>query len=93
MMTSILSPVEGDYAIAIIQDMEMARGEAHGTDCLYLYLDSQVCAQPPVYRIPSRKLTKKDAMYERSLTMAGTVITLLKTIEGSTRQYRSHMLY
>ena len=36
MMTSILSPVGRDYAIAIIQDMEMVRGEAHGTDCLGL---------------------------------------------------------
>ena len=39
MMTSIRSPVERDYAIAIIQDMEMVRGEAHSTDsldiCLY----------------------------------------------------------
>ena len=32
MMTSILSPVERDYAIAIILDMEMVREEAHGTD-------------------------------------------------------------
>ena len=41
MMTSILSPVEKDYVVAIIQDMEMVRGEAHGTDCLYLNLNTQ----------------------------------------------------
>ena len=61
MMTSILSPVERDYAIAIIQDMEMVRREAHGTDCLGLALDSQVYSNRPVNRIPSWKLSMKDA--------------------------------
>ena len=36
MMTSILSPVERDCGITIIQDTEMVRGETHGTDCLDL---------------------------------------------------------
>ena len=40
MMTSILSPVERDYGITIIQDTEMVRGETHGKDCLDLKLDS-----------------------------------------------------
>ena len=65
MMTSILSPVGRDYAIAIIQDMEMVRGEAHGTDCLGLGLDSKVCSERPVNRIQSWKLSMKDeALHE-----------------------------
>ena len=55
MMTSILSPVERDYAITIIKDMEMVRGEAHSTDSLYLILDCQVYAQPPVYSLQDPK--------------------------------------
>ena len=32
-------------------------------------------------------------MFSLNMVDSTSVITLLKTIEGSTRQYRSHMLY
>ena len=89
MMTSILSPVEMDYDIAIIQDMEMVRGEAHSTGSLDICLYSQVCSRPPVNRIPGRNLPKKDAMMSKASPRPG-LMTLLKTIEGRTRHYRSH---
>ena len=71
MMTSILSPVEMDYDIAIIQDMEMVRGEAHSTGSLDICLYSQVCSRPPVNRILGRKLPKKDAMMSEASPRPG----------------------
>ena len=91
MMTSILSPVEMDYDIAIIQDMEMVRGDAHSTDSPDICLYSQVCSRPPSQQDPRQGASKEGCHDERSLTAAGTVMTLLKTIEGQTRQYRSHV--
>ena len=67
----VVSILERDYTIAIFHFKEMVRGETHSTDWLGLYLISKVSSKPPHYRIPSRKLSKKDAMMSEASPRPG----------------------
>ena len=67
----VVSILLRDYTIAILQVKEMVRGEAHSTDCFGLDVNSLVNPKPPVYRIPSMKLSKKDSMVSEASLRPG----------------------